>query len=216
MKHSLFFRACLVLALACQACAAFAQKTHIDTVIHMGTYDSYFSYELKNPVFVTYTLYKGGGDCDRSKFRFRATDFTATDKDYDKRYDKGHLANAEDFAFNCKQDEATFWYFNCTPQTPNLNRGPWKKDETMIRELSQQAKLLVLCGSYFTNDYIGNKVYIPKYCWKVVQNTATGQIVLCRYYTNTTQAEFKDVSVAELMKMTNVKLMSYLKKPVKE
>src|ERR1051325_6593239 len=111
----------LLLACIISSFYAFAQKTYIDTVIRMGIYDSYFSYSLKNPVFVTYYLTSGGGDCDRSKFRFRATDFTATDDDYDKRYDKGHLANAEDFAFDCAKDKKTFWYFNCSPQTPNLN-----------------------------------------------------------------------------------------------
>jgi endonuclease G len=188
-------------------------QTNIDTVINMGIYESYYSRKLKNPVFVKYYVYKGGGSCSRDGMSFKSTSFTANDADYDKRYDKGHLANAEDFAFSCAKERATFWYYNCTPQTPNLNRGIWKKDETAVRELSRKAKMLVLCGSYFSNNYIGKKVYIPKYCWKVVQNTVTGEIVLCAWYTNTTSAKRTDVTVAEMQRMTKVKIISYLKKP---
>jgi endonuclease G len=197
-------------------CAAFystAQQSYIDTVIHTGIYESYYSKKLKNPVFVKYYVYKGGGDCNRDGFSFKSTPFTAKNADYDKRYDKGHMANAEDFAFSCEKEKQTFWYYNCVPQTPNMNRGIWKKDETTIRELSQKSKMLVLCGSYFSNNYIGNKVFIPKYCWKVVQNSKTGEIVLCALYTNTTSAKRTNVSIAEMQKMTKVKLTSYLKKP---
>lgn len=213
MKHLII---CIVLLLSdlFSIPVVVAQKSNIDTVINMGIYESYYSRKLKNPVFVKYYLYKGGGDCSRQGLSFRSTPFTATDADYDKRYDKGHMANAEDFAFSCEKEKATFWYYNCAPQTPNLNRGIWKKDETTVRELSRDAKMLVLCGSYFSNNYIGNKVYIPKYCWKVVQNSRTGEVVLCAWYSNTTAAKRTDVSVAKMQQLTKVKISGYLKKPV--
>lgn len=38
----------------------------------------------------------------------------ATDKDYlNSGYDAGHLANAEDFAFDRYKEEKTFRYYNC-------------------------------------------------------------------------------------------------------
>lgn len=215
MKHSRLLYLLMLLAQILPIFRATAQ-TNIDTVINAKIYESYYSRKLKNPVFVKYYIYKGGGDCSREGMSFKSTSFTATNTDYDKRYDKGHLVNAEDFAFSCEKERATFWYYNCTPQTPNLNRGVWKHDETMVRELSQKAKMLVLCGSYFSNNYIGKKVYIPKYCWKVVQNTVTGEIVLCAWYTNTSSAQRNDVTIAELQKMTKVKITSYLKKPYKD
>ena len=43
----------------------------VDTIIKSDAYISYFSNVLKEPLYVTYTLSKGGGDCDRSKFKFK-------------------------------------------------------------------------------------------------------------------------------------------------
>ena len=126
--------------------SSFAQAKYIDTVIHTSVYDSYYSFKLKNPIFVVYKLNKGGGDCDRQKegFNFKSLKFTAKNKDYTKSgYERGHLANAEDFAFDCTAEKETFWYYNCSPQTEGLNLGQWKKDETSIREQSQTTKIQI-------------------------------------------------------------------------
>ena len=192
-----------------------AQSKYIDTVIHTSVYDSYYSFKLKNPVFVLYQLSKGGGDCDRQEqgFSFKSLPFTAKNKDYTKSgYERGHLANAEDFAYDCNAERETFWYYNCSPQTEGLNLGQWKKDETDIRRQSQSAKILIICGSYFSNNTIGAGVYVPKFCWKVAQNMKTGEILLCRIYENTKKSEWKDVSLTEMAKLTQVKFSAYLKK----
>src|SRR5436853_110152 len=80
----------------------FTSGQQVDTVIKTGIYKSYFCYSLKEPLYVTYTLYKGGGGCDRDEqgFNFKKCGVqTASDADYSgSGYDKGHLANAEDFA----------------------------------------------------------------------------------------------------------------------
>jgi endonuclease G len=62
----------------------------------------------------------------------------------------------------------TFRYYNCIPQTPNLNRGTWKKWETTIREESKTDSLLVICGGAWKNTNTLNGVRIPSHCWKVV------------------------------------------------
>ena len=119
-----------------------------DTVIKNKIYTSYISYELKMPVQVNYKLYKGGGDCNRSKFRFKNDTKIKllNDKSYKSSgYDKGHLVNAEDFAFDCKLDELTFRYYNCLPQSKNLNRGLWKQKEEETRQLSQIDTIVVIC-----------------------------------------------------------------------
>ena len=49
----------LVLILSLFALTLFSQK--IDTVINNGVYKSHFNYALKEPVYVEYTLFHGGG-----------------------------------------------------------------------------------------------------------------------------------------------------------
>jgi DNA/RNA endonuclease G (NUC1) len=159
---------------------------------------------------VSYTLYHGGGDCNRSSFSFKNDKGNldcATDADYKGRgFDKGHLANAEDFAFDCEKDELTFRYYNCLPQTPNLNRGPWKTNETQIRKWSQTQKLYIVCGGYFGSKKIG-KVSVPSYCWKVVQSVKTKEILFCGWFKNSSHATLEQISVSELEKRLKSKIV---------
>ncbi len=176
-------------------------------------YTSYFSNTYHEPLYVTYKLYKGGGDCNRKKFHFKNDDKdlqTATDADYKgSGYDKGHLANAEDFAFDCTKDELTFRYYNCLPQTPNLNRGIWKVNETKIREWSQTDSLYIICGGYYENNKIGN-IAVPIYCWKVVESLTTKKVLFCGWFGNTNPATEVDVTVEELEKKLKYKIsLSY-------
>ena len=152
---------------------SFSQKKKV-TIIDAGIYKSYFSAALRESLYVVYKLYKGGGDCG-STYQFHVTrPGTATDADYaatGKIYDKGHLANAEDFRVNCDDLKKTYEYFNCVPQTEKLNRGIWKSWETKIRKESQNAHLLIICGAIYGNKTIGpNKLAVPDYCWKIVYN----------------------------------------------
>ena len=178
--------------------AGFAQL-----IVDKGIYKANFSNTFHEPLYVSYTLFKGGGDCNRDKFRFTNDDTRlqcATDADYaGNHYDKGHLANAEDFAFDCTKDELTFRYYNCLPQTANLNRGVWKKNETQIREWSQNEKLNIICGGSFGSTKIGN-ITIPDYCWKVVQSVSTKKVLFCGWFRNTDQAALEEISVKELEK----------------
>lgn len=152
---------------------------------------------------MSYTLYKGGGDCDRSKFRFSNdidSAMTATDRDYaGSGYDKGHLANAEDFAFDCVSDEMTFRYYNCLPQTPNLNRGLWKRNENDIRKWSQNEKLYIICGGYFRGQKIGEAA-VPSHCWKVVQSVETRKVLFVGWFSNTSKARLDTLTIDDLEK----------------
>jgi len=171
--------------------------------VDKGIYKADFSNVFHEPKYVSYFLYKGGGDCDRDKFSFKNDDprlQCATDGDYKgSGYDKGHLANAEDFAFDCAKDELTFRYYNCLPQTENLNRGIWKKIETQVRKWSQTEKLYIICGGYFGNKKIG-KISVPSYCWKVVQSFITKKILFCGWFSNTSKARLEEISISELEK----------------
>lgn len=138
--------------------------------IECENYTSYFDTVFRQPVVVRYSLYKGGGPCSRAGFSFkndRKNIKTATTSDYaSSGYDRGHLANAEDFAYDCKLDELTFRYYNCIPQSKILNRGIWKDKEGVVREMSQKDTVTVIC---FAKDFkkVG-KLYVPSICGKIV------------------------------------------------
>ncbi len=187
------------------SCINFAFSQKVDTIIHKEAYDSYYSYTVKNPLYVVYHLYKGGGDCSRQAFRFISDSATADGDDYKKHgYDKGHLANAEDFAYDCNKEKSTFSYYNCLPQTPKLNRGIWKTWETKIRNESQQQHLKIVCGGFFNSTHtIGNGVQVPTYCWKIVLNEETGTLIHCLLFPNDDSDTFKETSLEELKKTIN-------------
>ena len=168
-----------------------------DTILKNDVYNSYVSYSLKMAIQVNYILYKGGGDCDRKRFRFKKEtkiDISAN-KQYTKSgYDRGHLANAKDFAYDCDKDEKTFRYYNCLPQTPNLNRGIWKVWETKIRKESQTDSLLIMCGGIWSDSLTINGMRIPKNCWKVVFSLTDKTIKHVLLFTN----EMKSASLREI------------------
>lgn len=181
------------------------------TIVNKGIYKANFSNRFHEPRYVSYTLYKGGGDCDRDKFRF-SNDMPelecATDDDYKgSGYEKGHLANAEDFAFDCKKDELTFRYYNCLPQTPNLNKGVWKTNEIKVRKWSQTQKLYIVCGGYFKSKKIGNNVAVPDYCWKVVQSIKTKEVLFCGWFSNKKKATLEEITIAELEERLKTKII---------
>lgn len=166
--------------------AALAQFKY-DTLITTSTYKSYYSKEFKNPVVVTYTLYHGGGDSKREGMSFHndVTNLhTATNHDYEHMgYDKGHMANAEDFAYDEKLEEQTFRYYNCVPQAPGLNRGAWKSYETQIRKVSQEDSLFVVCYNTFHINWMNN-VGVPDKCYKFVYDIKTQKWIYAFCFTN--------------------------------
>lgn len=178
-------------------------------IVDKGIYKVNFSNTYHEPKYVSYILYKGGGDCNREKFRFKNDDprlDCATDQDYkSSHYDKGHLANAEDFAFDCAKDELTFRYYNCLPQTANLNRGLWKTNETLIRQWSQNDSIYIICGGVFGKSTIG-RIAVPSYCWKVAQSVSTKKILFCGWFSNTSNATLEVISVPELEKRLKSKI----------
>jgi len=197
------------LAFLLYSLSVFAQQ--VDTVIKMTKYKSYYSYQVKNPLYVTYTLSKGGGDCDRDAFRFTECGVvTANDGDYKGTgYDKGHLANAEDFAYDCTIDKETFCYYNCLPQTVRLNRGIWKKWETKIRELSQRKPIFIIAGGSYSNKLLkpGHEVVVPDYCYKIVVDPPTGKIMYCLWFPNDTSGSVEELTLSDLKSRLNYPLV---------
>ena len=180
-KNSLIKK--LILLLALLNCKLVAQ-IKFDTLIKTPAYNSYYSYFYKAPVIVSYKLYKGGGNCSRTENHFRfinslGFENEAKPKDYAKSgYDEGHMANAEDFAFNCILEESTFRFFNAVPQTHENNRGIWKHYETATRKLSQSDSLLVICYNHFGTEKLNNRIAIPDTNYKFVYSLTTHELLL--------------------------------------
>ncbi len=192
-----------IIAWALLSTTALYSQLKSDTIINTGIYKSYFCYAVKQPLYVTYALYKGGGDCDRDRegFDFKKCGIkTASDKDYSKSgYDKGHLVNAEDFAFDCEKEALTFCYYNCLPQTVALNRGIWKTWEEKIRETSQTRKLFIIAGGIYGKKTIGkNKIGVPDYCYKIVLDAQTKDIIWCLLFPNDKSGDVVEISLDNL------------------
>lgn len=163
-----------------------------DTVINNGLYRSYFSRVYKQPVFVVYTLHKGGGDCDRSgeKFRVGGVRGSATASDYLRSgYDQGHMVPFEDFAYDCDLASKTFMFYNAVPQAPGLNRGAWRKWESVVRRVSIKDTLVVIAGGSGYKRKIGNGLFVPEYCWKVVYSKRNKVVLYSLMFKNEDDAE---------------------------
>lgn len=155
-----------------------------DTIVVETNYKSYYSFKIKGPSFVIYKLYKGGGSVSRKGMDFKST---LPFFDYKKSgYDIGHMADAEDFAYNEILEKETFKYYNAVPQKPNLNRGIWKSYETKIRKISQTDRLLIICGGC---DYNG---MIPNNCFKIVYSLSKRQILYSLVFTNNNNSSVLD------------------------
>lgn len=176
----------------------------IDTVIQKPAYTSYYSYSVKSPLYVVYYLYKGGGDCSRKQLSFTKEYRSASNKDYAKSgFDRGHLANAEDFAFDCTMEKCTFSYYNCIPQHQKLNRGSWKSWEATIRKESQRDRLKIYTGAIYGKQTIGSGVGVPDYCWKIVYNTRTKLIMHALLFKNDASEAVQRITTTQLKTMLN-------------
>ena len=201
---------CLILLVSLNL---FSQQ--FDTIIKTPVYTSYYSKSLKAPLVVTYDLFNGGGDCNRATFQFKNTTKTvmATDQDYKgSSYDRGHLCPAEDMAKSCDSLEKTFRYENCLPQTPSLNRGVMAKWENTVRKFSTKDSLRIIVGGADYRVYIGNHVFVPNYCWKIVLDKKTSKPLTILWFTNDKVAVVEELkTLKQLEKKLGYSLDNYLK-----
>ena len=159
-----------------------------DEIIDMHYYKAYYSKTIKTSSFVIYKLYKGGGNASRASYSFKSYKNLPHFEYSRSGYDKGHLVPAEDLAVSNLKLKSTFYYINCVPQKPNLNRGVWKQYESKIRKRSQVDSLLIICGGC---DYPRNNC-IPKNCFKIVYDLRTKKCIYSTLYTNTSHATAKE------------------------
>jgi endonuclease G, mitochondrial len=144
----------------------FANSQTANKLIDKKIYTVVYSEFFKNPLTVTYKLYKPVHRVDRSGMGFHVEEGvkTATSKDFESnQYDKGHMAPAEDFSDSEEHLKATFSYVNCAVQHYKLNRGLWKVLEMKEREYAQSDSVRVLNEVIFNKPYkkLATGAYIP-------------------------------------------------------
>ena len=96
---------------------------------------------------------------------------TASGKDYLKSgYDRGHLAPASDMGWSSITMAESFYYSNISPQTPEFNRGVWKRLEELVRSWAIKYETInIVTGPILTPGLpaIGpNQVNVPNLFYK--------------------------------------------------
>ena len=149
-----------------------------DQYLLRTTYAVHYLYSTKTAEYVCEHLTKKAisGPAKR-KDNFRpdlelADSVRANLNDYDKTYDRGHLDPADDNTQSAKIMSECFLLSNMVPQNPNLNRGMWKKLETVVRNWVRKGKdLYVITGTVYgsTHRKIGrDSIGVPMAMWKVI------------------------------------------------
>ena len=90
-------------------------------------------------------------------------------------FDRGHLAPSADRSASVEGMSETFLMTNMTPQTGDLNRGPWQKLEGYLRTLVTRGNdVYIVAGVYGEKGKLKNKVSIPTNDWKIAVVLPTG------------------------------------------
>lgn len=96
-------------------------------------------------------------------------------------YSRGHMAPAGDFSNSAQVMSESFLLSNMVPQIQRCNNaGIWSQIEETVRTWARDYKeLYVVTGPIYINEpkYIGNKVQVPDYLYKVVLNPYTTKTV---------------------------------------
>jgi endonuclease G len=141
-----------------------------------------YSRERAIPNWVAWRVTRADmGDVDRED-SFRPDDrlpkgwARATPADYTgSGFDRGHICPNADRNGSPDSMAATFLMTNMTPQTPDLNRGPWQKLEAYLRTLvTRGSDVYIVSGVYGENGKIKKKVTIPSNNWKIAVAVPAG------------------------------------------
>lgn len=83
-------------------------------------------------------------------------------------FDRGHVCPNADRNGSPDSMAATFLMTNMTPQTGDLNRGPWQKLEAYLRTLvTRGSDVYIIAGVYGDTGKLKRKVTIPTNNWKI-------------------------------------------------
>ncbi len=91
-------------------------------------------------------------------------------------FDRGHLCPSADRSGSEEGISETFVMTNMTPQTPDLNRGPWQKLEAYLRTLVTRGNdVYIFAGVYGEKGKLKNKVTVPTNDWKIAVSVPRGE-----------------------------------------
>ncbi len=83
-------------------------------------------------------------------------------------FDRGHVCPNADRNGSPDSMASTFVMTNMTPQTPDLNRGPWQKLEAYLRTLvTRGSDVYIYAGVYGEKGKLKRKVTVPTNDWKI-------------------------------------------------
>ncbi len=84
-------------------------------------------------------------------------------------YNRGHIVPSADRTKSREANSSTFLMTNMTPQTPDLNQGPWEKLERYSRSLARRNNdLFIYSGCYGEKSKLRRTVTVPTNCWKII------------------------------------------------
>lgn len=90
-------------------------------------------------------------------------------------FDRGHVCPNADRDGSPDAMASTFVMTNMTPQTPDLNRGPWERLEGYLRTLvTRGSDVYIYAGAYGDKGKLKKKVTIPTNDWKIAVAVPSG------------------------------------------
>jgi endonuclease G, mitochondrial len=122
------------------------------------------------------------------------------------KYDRGHFCNSQARSQNANVNAETYVMTNAVPQTPNLNRGVWKKYEEMCQLWARNGETLTIyAGAIGKKGTLKkNSVNIPKQFWKVIFGHGAAPICLLFENDDTTDKAMI-VELSYIERITNYK-----------
>jgi len=178
----------------------FIHKQDCDQIINKRVYQICYNYSKKSATAVWYSLNEKqvklpklktrpgfyGEKKIPKKFRTYTKDYTKTE------YDRGHLANNGDFAYNKSIQKLTFSMANVTMQLPKVNRGSWKKAEISERNLALKYKKVHIVNLVLYSKKIVNGITVPSSFFKIIYNNAN-HFEKCYYVRNINDKQNIDI-----------------------
>lgn len=133
-------------------------------------------------------------------------------------FDRGHVAPSGDMPDEQSQQEC-FSLANMVPQVRENNRGPWEGIESAVRKLAMnRGELYVVTGPIFQGanlQRIGGAVMVPTKLFKAVydpKRQEAGAYII----DNAENARPSTISIAELEKLSGIRIFPTIGKQVKE
>ena len=84
-------------------------------------------------------------------------------------YDRGHILPSADRTSSDEANSSTFLMTNISPQTPDLNQGPWERLESYSRSLARRNNdLYIYSGNFGEKGKLRKTITIPEVMWKII------------------------------------------------